>query len=235
MLERDELLRVLKRNLQAAPNRMVQQVNAHRRDISFSVGDLVLVCLEPYRQISLRQHRQHKLSKKFYGPFAILERIGSVAYRLQLPDDSRIHPVFHVSTLKPFKGTAIPPHHALPPGSLSNRPVETPLAIAATQTVLMHGVPTQQVLVQWSGCPPDEASWEDFSQFKAVFPSFHLEDKVVFEEGENDTSPTQRDIMNPTQEETSTTIPNEEIEELPLGFGKRKSKKPKWMDDFVSK
>ena len=41
--------------------------------------------------------------------------------------------------------------------------------------------------------------------------------------------------MNPTQEETSTTIPNEEIEELPLGFGKRKSKKPKWVDDFVSK
>jgi hypothetical protein len=37
-----------------------------------------------------------------------------------------------------------------------------------------------------------------FSQLKVAFPSFHLEDKVVFEERENDTSPTQRDVMSPT-------------------------------------
>jgi hypothetical protein len=73
---------------------MVQQANAHRRDINFFVGDMVLVCLQLYCQISHRQYRQHKLSKFFYGSFAILERIGSVTYRLQLLDDSRIHPVF---------------------------------------------------------------------------------------------------------------------------------------------
>jgi hypothetical protein len=37
-----------------------------------------------------------------------------------------------------------------------------------------------------------------FSQLKVVFPSFHLKDKVVFEEREIDTSPTQRDVMSPT-------------------------------------
>lgn len=63
------------------------------------------------------------------------------------------------------------------------KPVEVPVAIASTRTVLVNGVPQQQVLVQWANCPPDEASWEDFVQFQAAFPSFHLEDKVAFEEG----------------------------------------------------
>jgi hypothetical protein len=44
---------------------------------------------------------------------------------------------------------------------------------------------------------------------KVPFPSFYLEDKVVFEEGENDTSPTQRDVMGPTQEDTTMSIPND--------------------------
>jgi hypothetical protein len=48
-----------------------------------------------------------------------------------------------------------------------------------------------------------------FSQLKVVFPSFHLKDKAVFEEREIDTSPTQRDVMSPTQEETTMSIPND--------------------------
>jgi hypothetical protein len=147
LLERDKLLCVLKRNLQATQNCMVQQANAHCRDINFSVGDMVLVCLQPYCPISLRQYRQHKLSKKFYGPFAILKCIGSVTYHLQLPDYSRIYPSdFQVSTLKPFKGTANPPHHALPLDSISNKHVEIPLAIVVTRTVLMHMVLKSQTI-----------------------------------------------------------------------------------------
>ncbi|MCI43880.1 hypothetical protein A2U01_0065119, partial [Trifolium medium] len=40
----------------------------------------------------------------FFGPFKIVQQIGEVAFKLQLPDTSRVHPVFHVSQLKPYTG-----------------------------------------------------------------------------------------------------------------------------------
>ncbi len=56
--------------------------------------------LQPYRKSSLALRRNIKLTSRFYGPFRILARIGPVAYRLQLLEESKIHPVFYVSLLK---------------------------------------------------------------------------------------------------------------------------------------
>ena len=61
--------------------------------------------LQPYVQSSIIKRANHKVSFRFFGPYKIIEKIGEVAYRLELPLDSRIHPMFHVSQLKKF----IPP------------------------------------------------------------------------------------------------------------------------------
>ena len=93
----DQILHILQENLHMARNRMKQQVNQHRSDCTFQVIDMVFLHFQPYKQSSLKLKGCHKLAPKFYGPYRILQEIGSVAYKLELLPSSRIHPVFHVS------------------------------------------------------------------------------------------------------------------------------------------
>lgn len=136
----------------------------------------MLVKLHPHRHTSTKgvQAITGKLAKRYYGPFCIQERVDTMAYRLQLPEEAQIHPVFHYSLLKPFHGslkgieaTALPPHFA------NNQPLICPLAILDYR----RASPTDpwEVLVQWQGLAPDKTSWEDWSQ---LCSDYHLEDKV---------------------------------------------------------
>nr|XP_016458036.1 PREDICTED: uncharacterized protein LOC107781777 [Nicotiana tabacum] len=91
MLRRDEVLTVLKENLQRAQIRMKTYADAHLTDLQLDVGDWAFVKLKPYR--------------RYFGPNLVVKRIGYVAYKLDLPADVRIHPVFHISMLKKCIGT----------------------------------------------------------------------------------------------------------------------------------
>ena len=73
-----------------------------RRPLEFEVGDHVFLKVMPKRGV-VRFDKRGKLSPRFIGPFEILERIGTVAYRLALPPSmSGIHKVFHVSMLRKY-------------------------------------------------------------------------------------------------------------------------------------
>ncbi|XP_076945976.1 uncharacterized protein LOC143617240 [Bidens hawaiensis] len=74
----------------------------------FKVGDMVFLKLQDYRQGSVEHRNTRKLSKRFFGPFEIIERIGSLEYRLQLPTGTKIHNGFHVSLLREAKGNPSP-------------------------------------------------------------------------------------------------------------------------------
>ncbi|GKE52347.1 hypothetical protein Tco_1487503 [Tanacetum coccineum] len=80
----------------------------------------------------------------------------------------------------------------LPDDEHEGQPVEQPLAIYDTRIVLQKGIPVRQVLVQWSGRPPEEATREWLFEFQEAYPSYHLEDNVI-SEGEKNVTPSPRD------------------------------------------
>jgi hypothetical protein len=89
-------------SIKRANDRMTANVNKSRRDIQFQVGDLVLLSTANLR-LPLGTKRVKKLAPKFIGPFSILERIAEGrAYRLELPPHMRLHPTFHVWSLRSF-------------------------------------------------------------------------------------------------------------------------------------
>jgi len=81
-------LQSLKEHLARAQNKMKQTADTKRTDFQFTVGDQVLLKLQPYTQSSVANRPFPKLAYKYYGPYTILQRIGQVAYKLQLPENS---------------------------------------------------------------------------------------------------------------------------------------------------
>lgn len=101
------MLPLIKDNMSFSQMRMRNQANKHRHDCSFDVVTWVWIRLQPYKHISVRGHTSSKLSRRYFGPFQIVKRIGTVDYELALADTARIHPVFHVSKLKLYYGTPL--------------------------------------------------------------------------------------------------------------------------------
>ena len=100
--------------------------------------------------------RSQKLAVRYYGPFKVLQKIGTVAYRLDLPPDSRIHPIFHVSKLKKKLGEVIQPQGQLPPLAEDGSLHPFPEAILAKRLVKRGNSTDVEVLIQWHGSPESQ-------------------------------------------------------------------------------
>ena len=118
----------------------------------------------------------HKLSPRFFGPFQILERIGEVAYKLDLPVGSAIHPVFHVFCLKTKLGKHNVSMSLLPSVNSQGFPTLEPVAILQTRSHKLQNRTITQHLIQWQGGTVNDATGEDLFHLQQQFP--HLMGKL---------------------------------------------------------
>lgn len=158
----DEVLQKMRSDLEAAQKHLEQAkadnkrfADRNRRDVpDFTVNDLVLLSTKHLRLTGPR-----KFCPRWVGPFTVLKKVGALSYKLQLPEAySRLHPVFHVSLLKPYYAADKSVAHIIPP--LLEDDEET----YEVQAILNHkfvGRPRRLVFqIYWKGFPLEEATWE---------------------------------------------------------------------------
>jgi hypothetical protein len=158
--DRTKVITLLKEHLQQAQNRMKVQADKYRTEREFNVGDWVYLQLQPYRQKTIAMRKNLKLSPRFFGPFQILQRIGSVAYKLDLPPETRIHLVFHVSCLKHKLGQQISLLPTLPSVDQMGEIKPEPETLIDRRMSKKKGRVVTEVLVRWKGAPAEDDTWE---------------------------------------------------------------------------
>lgn len=171
LTERQVFIEFLKTKLAPAQNRMKCYADQKRSDRVFQVGDEVLLKLQPYAQSSLVNRPCPKLVMKYYGPYKILEKVGTSAYKLERPLGSQIPPVFHVSQLKDYTSNHTPVFKELPaPPVLDIAQLEPELILDRHLTKKGNSAITR-VLIKWSSLPVESTTWEDYYILKNRFPT----------------------------------------------------------------
>ena len=106
---------LIRKCLLTAQSRQKSYADRRWRPLEFEVGDHVFLKVMPKRGV-VRFNKGGKLSLRYIGPFEVLERVGTVAYRLALPSSLlSVHPVFHVSMLRKY---TLDPTHVVDWGEL---------------------------------------------------------------------------------------------------------------------
>src|SRR3954463_10036950 len=153
--------KVARDSLVQAKANQEKNANKSRCDVHFEVNDQVLLSSAHINLASQAKRPSRKLQHRFIGPYRIIQKISAVAYKLELPSTLKIHPVFHVSVLRPYQ----------PPDSIAHRPPHTPPPDPVTidddlefevDHILDHRTRhnRQEYLVKWVGYPDHDASWE---------------------------------------------------------------------------
>nr|XP_011462115.1 PREDICTED: uncharacterized protein LOC105350846 [Fragaria vesca subsp. vesca] len=152
-------------------SRQKSYADVRRRDLEFQVGDWVFLKLSPWKGV-VRFGKRGKLSPRYIDPYEIIERVGSLAYRLALPPElSRIHNVFHVSMLRKYIAD---PSHVLQeqPISLTRDLTyeEEPVQILDRKEQVLRNKTIPLVKVLWRSHQVEEATWESEEQMMQQYP-----------------------------------------------------------------
>jgi hypothetical protein len=173
----DEVSSTIKAKLSEAQDRQQRAANSRRRDISFNTGDQVLLSTV---NLKLPSTLSAKFKQRFIGPFKITDKVGQVSYKLELPKTLRIHPVFHVSLLKPYNVPAAQQDSNDKRGPIFEDDKYWEVETLVGKRVI-RGV--TEYLVRWEGYGPEDDTWlrpADITPdlIKAYNASQHSEDTV---------------------------------------------------------
>jgi len=167
--QRKSVTSILQQQLLRAQQRMKHQADKNRSEREFQVGDRVWLKLQPYAQGSVVSRVSPKLAFRYFGPYEVAAKIGAVAYKLKLPPGSSVHDVFHVSLLKPVKGTGVIAFSPLPADLPS---VQTPQLVLDRRAITRHNRIYHQLLIKWMDLPAEMATWEDEDDLLQRFLEF---------------------------------------------------------------
>ncbi|XP_074297605.1 uncharacterized protein LOC141628348 [Silene latifolia] len=166
-----EQVQIIRQKMRASQDRQKSYADTRRTDISFEVGEKVLLKVSPMKGV-MRFGKRGKLSQKFIGPYEILDRVGEVAYHLALPSAlARVHNVFHVSQLRRYLSD---PSHVLSPEVIEVDEqlsyLETPKEILGRKVRKTRNGETALVKVLWTNHNVEEATWETELSMKESYP-----------------------------------------------------------------
>ena len=164
-------MKVVRDNIKIARDRQISYADDRRRDLQFEIGNRVFLKISPWKGV-LRFWRRGKISLIFIGPYAIVSKVGPIAYKLKLPPElSRIHDTFHVSMLRKY----IPdPSHVLreQPVELKENLTyeEIPVQIVDRKEHVLRSKVIPLVKVLWKNHEREAATWEPEVQMCRQYP-----------------------------------------------------------------
>ncbi|GKB43223.1 putative reverse transcriptase domain-containing protein [Tanacetum coccineum] len=176
--ETTEKIVQIKQRMQAARDRQKSYADLKRKPMEFQVGDKVMLKVSPWKGV-VHFGKRGKLNPRYVGPFKVLEKVGEVAYKLELPEElSRVHNTFHVSNLK--KCYADEPL-AVPLDGLhfddKLQFVEEPIEIMDHEVKRLKRSRIPLVTVRWNSRRGPEFTWEREDHFRKKYP--HLFPKIA--------------------------------------------------------
>ncbi|KAD2034901.1 hypothetical protein E3N88_12326 [Mikania micrantha] len=167
----------IRENLTTARSRQKTYADKRRKPLEFQVNDMVLLKVSPWKGV-VRFGKKGKLAPRYVGPFKVLERIGKLAYRLELPHElSNMHPTFHVSNLKKClseENLHVPLDEVRIDESMQF--IEKPVKIVDREVKTLKNKRIPIVLVKWDSKRGPELTWEREDQMKTKYPQLFNSD-----------------------------------------------------------